>query len=148
MPYHQQNSEQGYALHSACPSALHRTIALTVVPTRTRQASMPFVANAQGTLHVRTPPCVTQWPKLFQEAGYTVTLEAAVTGSLERPADLRVHCWNGRPLAIDFTIVTPTATSAVRGPAAELLLDHAAMAKMRKSLVNIREKASPKLEAG
>ena len=69
---------------------------------------------------------------LFQEAGYTVTLEAAVPGSLERPADLLVHCWNGRPLAIDFTIVTPTALSAVRGPAAELLLAHAAMAKMRK----------------
>ena len=100
----------------------------------TRQVSMPFAANAQGTTRAHTTLRDTV-AKLFQEAGYTVTLEAAVTGSLERPADLRVHCWNGRPLAIDFTIVTPTATSAVRGPAAELLLDHAVMAKMRNNCV-------------
>ena len=71
--------------------------------------------------------------RLFQEAGYSVTVEAPVPGRPERPADLLVHAWNGRPLAIDFTIVTPTAPSAARGPSAELLLDSAAVAKMRRN---------------
>jgi hypothetical protein len=71
--------------------------------------------------------------KLFQEAGYTVTVEAPVPGCPERPADLLVHSWNGRPLAVDFTIVTPTAPSAARGPTAELLLDRAALAKMKRN---------------
>jgi hypothetical protein len=73
--------------------------------------------------------------KLFQESGFSVTTEAPVPDRPERPADLLVHCWNGKPLAIDFTIVTPTAPSAARGPAADLLVDRAAQGKMKRNCV-------------
>ena len=63
-------------------------------------------------------------------------MEAPVPGAPERPADILVHSWKGRPLAVDFSIATPTAPSAARGPTAELLLDTAAVAKIKKNREN------------
>ena len=65
-------------------------------------------------------------------AGYTVLKEQPLPKRSElRPADLLVLGYGPRPLAIDFTVITPVRPSAAPGPPGSLM-DSAARAKCRK----------------
>ena len=46
--------------------------------------------------------------EILRRAGLTVSLEQSPMGHADtRPADILVHDWQGRPLALDVTVVTP-----------------------------------------
>ena len=69
---------------------------------------------------------------ILTQAGYTVLKEQCIPGHPElRPADLLVLGYGPRPLALDFTVVTPVRASAPAGQSGSLL-DTAARDKIRK----------------
>ena len=74
--------------------------------------------------------------ELFTIAGLPVTPEQHLPQSLDRPADLLLSSWRGRTVALDFTIITPTRTSAVKTTtttSVTTLMDQAAEQKIKKS---------------
>ena len=74
---------------------------------------------------------------IYTKAGVGVLSEQRLPGREEKPADLLHPNWRGRPTAIDFTIITPVAASALNrlpSSSSTTLMDQAAQAKNRKSL--------------
>ena len=72
--------------------------------------------------------------EILRKAGLTVDAEQSIPGHSERPADLLVSSWHGRPLAVDFTIITPTRLSASHLSSVTTLMDQAAESKNKRSL--------------
>ena len=77
--------------------------------------------------------------KIAKAAGMDVTLEASPPGNPSvRPGDILIQNWQGKgPLAVDFTIVTPSIRNARNAASASesngSRLDAAAELKLKKS---------------
>ena len=71
--------------------------------------------------------------EILRMVGLAVEAEQSPPGQPERPADLLISSWRGKPLAIDFTVITPTRPSASHMSSSTTLMDKAAELKIKKS---------------